>query len=377
MGLVLLASLVSFIVVFTAIPVVIKIADAKKLFDVPDERKIHFTPIPSLGGVGIFAALMLSVSTMVSFSATPGLQYFLGASVIIFFLGLKDDILLISPMKKFAGQLIAAFLLVYPGHFQLTSLHGFMGLTALSPVFATLFSYITILVVVNAFNLIDGVDGLAGSLGLISTLFFGAVFAIEGDLSFAILSFSMAASLLAFLMYNYSPAKIFMGDTGSLLLGLVNAVLVIRFINTASLPGTVLQFSAAPAIGFAALFVPLMDTLRVTVLRVYRGRSPFDPDVNHIHHLLMKRGLSHMQITGLLGLFAIGFIGFALFAQSMGINFVIAGLFLLGTAIAAYCKLMPLPPSKTVEDISPSKLSRENEPTIILKNISSRSSLNN
>jgi hypothetical protein len=168
-----------------------------------------------------------------------------------------------------------------------------------------------------------------------------------------------------------------MGDTGSLLLGLVNAVLVIRFINTASLPGTVLQFSAAPAIGFAALFVPLMDTLRVTVLRVYRGRSPFDPDVNHIHHLLMKRGLSHMQITGLLGLFAMGFIGFALLTQSMGINFVIAGLFFIGTAIAAYCKLMPLPPSKTVEGASPSEPSRGNEPTIILKNISSRSSLNN
>ena len=171
MGLVLLASLVSFIVAFTSIPVVIKIADAKKLFDLPDERKVHLTPIPSLGGVGIFAAMLLSVSTLVSFSETPGLQYFLGAAVIIFFLGLKDDILLISPMKKFTGQLIAAFLLVYPGHFQLTSLHGFLGLTALNPLFSMLFSYITILVVMNAFNLIDGVDGLAGTLGLVSTLF--------------------------------------------------------------------------------------------------------------------------------------------------------------------------------------------------------------
>lgn len=222
--------------------------------------------------------------------------------------------------------MIAAFLLVYPGHFQLTSLHGFLGLTALNPVFSMLFSYTTILVVMNAFNLIDGVDGLAGTLGLVSTLF-GVVFAIENDFAYAILAFSMAASLLAFLLYNYSPAKVFMGDTGSLLLGLVNAVLVIRFINTASLPGTVLQFSAAPAIGFAALFVPLMDTLRVTVLRVYQGHSPFDPDVNHIHHLLMKRGLSHMQITGLLGLMAMGYIAFAILIQSMGINFVIAGLF--------------------------------------------------
>lgn len=377
MGLVLLASLVSFIVAFTSIPVVIKIADAKKLFDLPDERKVHFTPIPSLGGVGIFAAMLLSVSTLVSFSETPGLQYFLGAAVIIFFLGLKDDILLISPMKKFAGQLIAAFLLVYPGHFQLTSLHGFLGLTALNPLFSMLFSYITILVVMNAFNLIDGVDGLAGTLGLVSTLFFGVVFAIEKDFAYAILAFSMAASLLAFLIYNFSPAKIFMGDTGSLLLGLVNAVLVIRFINTASLPGTALQFEAASAIGFAALFVPLMDTLRVTVLRVYQGRSPFDPDVNHIHHLLMRRGLSHMQITGLLGLLAIGFIAFAIFTQSMGINFVITGLFFIGTAIAAYCKLTALPSSNIDKNIKPSPSARDNKPTIILKNISSTAELNN
>ena len=129
-----------------------------------------------------------------------------------------------------------------------------------------------------------------------------------------------------------------MGDTGSLLLGLVNAVLVIRFINTASLPGTILQFNAAPAIGVAALFVPLMDTLRVTLVRVYHRRSPFDPDVNHIHHLLLKRGFSHMQITGILGLLALAFIGFAIFTQSMGINFVISSLFFMGTAIAAYLK---------------------------------------
>lgn len=377
MGLIYISSIISFIIAFTAIPVVIKIADSLKLFDVPNMRKVHRTPVPSLGGVGIFAALIISVTSTTSFAENPGLQYFIGSAVIIFFLGLKDDILLISPMKKFVGQLIAAFLLVYPGHFQLTSLHGFLGLTDLSPVFSMLFSYITILVVINAFNLIDGVDGLAGSLGLISTLFFGVVFAIEKDFSFAILSFSMAASLLAFLMYNYSPAKIFMGDTGSLLLGLVNAVLVIRFINTASLPGTVLQFSAAPAIGFSALFVPLMDTLRVTVIRVYRGQSPFDPDVNHIHHLLMKRGLSHMQITGLLGLFAIGFIAFAIFTQSMGINFVIAGLFFIGTAIAAYCKLMPTPSSTPAKRINTSPTARDNEPTIILKNLSSTSELNN
>ena len=375
MDLVLLASFVSFVVAFTSIPVVITIADAKKLFDIPGERKIHYTPVPSLGGVGIFAALLISVSTMISFAEAPMMQYFIAAAVIIFFLGLKDDILLISPMKKFAGQFIAAFLLVYPGGLQMNSFHGFMGLGQLHSAVAVLFTFLTILVVINAFNLIDGVDGLAGTLGLISTLFFGVVFAIEKDFAFAILSFSMAASLLAFLVYNYSPARIFMGDTGSLLLGLVNAVLVIRFINTASLPGTVLQFDAAPAIGVAALFVPLMDTFRVTLVRVYHRRSPFDPDVNHIHHLLMKRGFSHMQITGTLGLLALGFIAFAILAQSMGINFVITGLFFLGTAIAAYLKWTSPP----VFDGKGSTISEEegHSPRVTHKTISNSPELNN
>ena len=329
MEIIVLASFVSFLVAFISIPVVIKIADAKKLFDHPGDRKIHFTPVPSLGGVGIFAALTFSVTTFIAFSKSPEIQYFLSASIIIFFLGLKDDILLISPIKKFTGQLIAAFLLSFQGDFQLNSLHGFLGVQELHPAIATVFTYLTLLVVINAFNLIDGVDGLAGMLGLVSTLFFGIVFALENQTAFAILSFAMSGSLIAFLMYNISPSRIFMGDTGSLLLGLVNAVLVIKFINLESGAGNILHFSAAPAVGFAVLFIPLMDTLRVTLIRIYNGKSPFDPDVNHIHHLLLKRGMSHIQITGILTIVALLFIAVAIILQPMGITFVIFSLFFL------------------------------------------------
>jgi hypothetical protein len=122
------------------------------------------------------------------------------------------------------------------------------------------------------------------------------------------------------------------------MLGLVNAVLVIRFINTESLASSVLDFKSAAAIGFAALFLPLMDTLRVIVIRIYFGRSPFDPDVNHIHHILLRRGLSHLQITGLLTLASAFFLGFALAFDSLGINFIILSLFGIGTATAAYLK---------------------------------------
>ncbi len=333
MEIIVLASFVSFLVAFISIPVVIKIADAKKLFDHPGERKIHFTPVPSLGGVGIFAALIFSIATFIDFNKAHEIQFFISAAVIIFFLGLKDDILLISPVKKFAGQLIAAFLLSFQGDFQLNSLHGFMGIHELHPAIATIFTYLTLLVVINAYNLIDGVDGLAGMLGLISTLFFGIVFTLENQTAYAILSFAMSGSLIAFLMYNISPSRIFMGDTGSLLLGLVNAVLVIKFINLESGSGTVLHFSAAPAVGFSVLFVPLMDTLRVTLVRIYNGKSPFDPDVNHLHHLLLKRGFSHIQITGILTVVALLFIIVALVLQPMGITLVILSLFFLAVVM--------------------------------------------
>lgn len=333
MGSLILASLLSFALAFIAIPVVIRIADAKRLFDFPGIRKVHFVPVPSLGGVGIFIALTISILTRIDFASAPALQYFLAAMLIIFFLGLKDDLYLISPLQKFIGQSLAAFILSFQGDYQLHSFHGFLGIHELSQPLSMAFTYITILVVINAFNLIDGVDGLAGTLSLLSTLFFGVVFSIEGDQPHAVLAFSAAAAVLGFLAYNYSPARIFLGDTGSLLIGLVNAVLVIQFINKQTLTGTVLDFDAAPAIAFAALFIPLADTLRVTVMRMYHGRAPFDPDVSHIHHILLNRGLSHLQITGLLGLVSLLFLAYAILFQSLGINFVILSLFVIAFTI--------------------------------------------
>jgi UDP-N-acetylmuramyl pentapeptide phosphotransferase/UDP-N-acetylglucosamine-1-phosphate transferase len=210
-----------------------------------------------------------------------------------------------------------------------------LGVQELHPAIATAFTYLTFLVIINAFNLIDGVDGLAGMLGLISTLFFGVVFTLENQTAYAILAFSTAGSLVAFLMFNISPARIFMGDTGSLLLGLVNAVLVVHFINFETSASAVLKFPAAPALGFAVLFLPLMDTLRVTLIRIYRGRSPFDPDVNHLHHILLRKGFSHIKITGMLSLAAVGFILVAYMLLPLGITFAIFSIVILATLLMA------------------------------------------
>lgn len=294
---VLLTGIVSFALAYLAIPAIIRVANEKKLYDLPDERKLHTKAIASLGGVGIFIGFVLSILLTVPMDGGSIFPYFLGAALVIFFLGLKDDILILSATKKFLGQVAAAGILVHLAGIKIDSMHGFLGIGQLPEPVAYLLSYITIIVIVNAYNLIDGVDGLAGSLGVLTTSIFGIYFFYAEMPFHSLLAFAMTGSLLAFLLFNFHPARIFMGDSGSLLLGLVNAMMVIEFINVADSVAGKFPISSSVAIGFSILVLPLLDTLRVFAIRIARGRSPFSPDRNHIHHLLLDRGLSHRSVT--------------------------------------------------------------------------------
>lgn len=323
---------IAFIVTFYAIPVIIRVADKKKLYDEPDERKIHTSPIPSLGGLGIYAGFLLAI-LIAAPEQSSELQYYIAASLVIFFLGLKDDILVLSPLKKFLGQLLAAFIIIYKGGIQITSMHGFMGINQLPEFFSLVLTYFTVIVVINSFNLIDGVDGLAGTLGLFTSAAFGLYFYNNSQLGLAVMGIGLAASLGAFLIFNYSPAKIFMGDTGAMLIGLVNAILVIKFINSASDAGSIYPIAAGPAIGFAVLMVPLFDTLRVFGIRILYRRSPFSPDRNHIHHLLLDRGLSHKMVTFTIVIANIFFALIAYIFRNIGSTWLILGLVSTGFSI--------------------------------------------
>jgi len=164
-------------------------------------------------------------------------------------------------------------------------------------------TYTTIILIINAFNLIDGVDGLAAGLGLMVTLLLGTYFSLAGLQAYAVFSFSLSAALLAFLIFNFHPARIFMGDSGSLLIGTVSAILVLKFIHVAADPGALVPVQSSVAIGVSLLLIPLVDTIRVFAIRIIKGRSPFSPDRNHIHHILLDKGLNHSSVT-LLCLFA-------------------------------------------------------------------------
>jgi len=182
---------VAFFVTYLAIPAIIKIAKEKKLYDLPDARKLHTNPIASLGGVGIFLGFLLSTLLTISNKQNPEFQFFFAAAIVIFFLGLKDDILIITATKKFVGQLAAAAIIIHLGHIQIHSLHGFLGIGVLPLPLSYLLTYTTIIVVVNAYNLIDGVDGLAGSLGVLTTSIFGAYFYFSGMENYAFLAIGM------------------------------------------------------------------------------------------------------------------------------------------------------------------------------------------
>jgi UDP-GlcNAc:undecaprenyl-phosphate/decaprenyl-phosphate GlcNAc-1-phosphate transferase len=336
---IILSSILAFIITFFSIPVIMEIAQKKKLFDEPDERKVHKAVIPTLGGLGIFAGFIVALLMCVPTSALEigNLKYFAASCIVIFFLGLKDDILILSASKKFIGQILAAAIIMQFGNIHLDNMHGFFGIHEI-PAYASVFlTVFTIIVITNSFNLIDGVDGLAGSLGLITSLVFGTYFYMantQGDyILYSVMSFSLSGAIIAFLIFNHSPAKIFMGDTGSLLIGIINSILVIKFIGVAGNSSNAISTTASPALGFAILMIPLFDTLRVFGLRILDRRSPFSPDRIHVHHYLLDLGFSHRKITFSCAIASILFIVVAFFLRNLNTTLLVGILLMMAFSL--------------------------------------------
>jgi len=338
---VILAFITSFALTYFAIPSIISIAQKKNLFDEPGERRSHTVRTPSLGGIGIFAGTLFSIIMWTPFQYFNDLQYILCSFIIIFLIGAKDDIDPISPTKKFIGELLAAAILVFRANVRLTSLYGIFGVGELPYIVSVLLSIFTIIVIINAFNLIDGINGLSASIGVLISVTLGLWFLKVGDgqvaIELAMVAFALTGSLVAFLKFNITPAKIFMGDTGALLLGLVCSILTIKFIELHQVIGdSPYAFKAAPTIAIAILILPLFDTLRVFTIRAAKGKSPFYPDRTHIHHLLIDAGLTHMQATGVLVLVNIAFIALAVSLQHIGNLYLLLVLVLVAVVLSAF-----------------------------------------
>jgi UDP-N-acetylmuramyl pentapeptide phosphotransferase/UDP-N-acetylglucosamine-1-phosphate transferase len=322
------AVVTSYILAFLIIPVIISYSKKKNVLDTPDRRKIHKGSIPSLGGIAIFIGFVISTCIWIGLAGIVHYKYVLVALSIIFAMGIRDDVLPIRPKVKLIVQLVAATMVVLlaKSNIQITSLYGLFGVFELNSELSFVLSLFTIIVVTNAFNLIDGLDGLAGVIAIISLIFFGVWFFLIKGIGAPnytpILIFSMLGAVLAFLSFNWEPAKIFMGDTGALVLGFLFSILAIHFIEVNyHLPmNHTYRFNASITTAVCVIIIPLCDTLRIFIVRLSKGKSPFDPDKSHIHHALMRLGLRHYQTALVLGIVNILFIGVAVVFQDYGDN---------------------------------------------------------
>ena len=333
---------------YVAIPYIIRISKKRQLFDKQNDRTSHIGSIPTLGGLAIFAGLVFSIILWTPIDYFGELKYLLGALIVLFLVGLKDDIDPISPITKFISQLIASGILVFWANIRITTLYSIFGVGELPYWLSVVISILVIIALINAFNLIDGIDGLAASISILSALVFGYWFYLAGRIELAVVSFALVGSLFAFFRFNVSPARIFMGDAGSMIIGLIAAVLSIEFIEHNKLITTSeIYFSAAPAMAIAVLIIPVYDTLRIITLRLAKGRSPFKPDKNHIHHQLLRLGLNHSYSTLILLCTNIIFILFAYQFRYLG-NVKLALILLIASiALSGIADLIVLNRGKT------------------------------
>jgi UDP-GlcNAc:undecaprenyl-phosphate/decaprenyl-phosphate GlcNAc-1-phosphate transferase len=322
MSVLILGFITSFVITYMAIPAIITVAKARKLFDQPNNRSSHSTPTPSLGGIGIFGGVICGVILWTPTVYFGQLQYTLAAIILLFLVGTRDDLVPIPPLKKLVVQVLAAVILIYKAKVSITDWWGLLGVNELNEPFIFIFSLIAIVGIVNAYNLIDGINGLAGSIGLIASMFFGSWFFLTGHVEWATVAISMVGALTAFLKFNFTPARIFMGDTGSLLIGLTCSVMSFEFIALSkTLPtDSIYFFDGAPVVALSVMILPIYDTMRVFLRRMMHRHSPFHADKTHLHHLILAKGYSHMESTGILCAVNILLIALTVGLQDIGIN---------------------------------------------------------
>jgi len=324
-----LSTLVSFIIGLCFMPMVINIAKKRRLVVKPNKRTSHEGVIPNIGGINIFISFFLTIF-LFSYGIINQLQFIIVGVFIILIVGFVDDLIDVKVSWKLIGELVSAFFLIVVADIRLTHLHGFLGINELWLIPSYALSFFVFVVVINALNLIDGVDGLASGLGVLYSLFFAIYFKLTGRIDLSISAFTMVGSLTVFFIYNVfgGKRKIFMGDSGSLLLGYMITLFVFEFCEMNAHPtkfnlSDIYRMTAAPSVAICVLSVPLFDTMRVMLTRIKKGVSPFHPDRNHIHHLLLKTGLKHRQVTYVLLFISLLFILLGIVGRNWSIGLLV------------------------------------------------------
>ena len=327
------AAFIAMIVSMSTFPAIFNISEAKHLMDEPGERSSHSKKTPNLGGVGIYISLVVVITLIGGALDTKILMLILGSLTILFFLGLKDDLLILSPRKKLFGQIIAAMVLIVFTDTRIIGLSGLFGVSVMPYWLSVGFTLFVYILIINAYNLIDGVDGLAGSLALIASAAFAFIAIKTEDITMATTAVATVGALIPFLRLNLSKnKKIFMGDTGSMLVGFLVAFYSVRFIGTIQGNPTSLFFNSAPVMALSIVFFPLLDTFRIFAIRLLIfKKSPFSADKNHLHHRFLDLGFSHRQTTSFIVILNVMLITFSYTIRHIDIHFQFFLLIVVGT----------------------------------------------
>lgn len=334
---VILSFSISFLLCFTAIPKIIKVSYRKQLMAVPGKRSSHNQKVPVLGGVAIYFAITV-VSCIFSPEMLFKVRFFPAALVLLFFIGLMDDLLMVAPRKKLYAQIIGGLMIVVGSNIRIESFFGLLGVYELPYLVSVIFTVFTIVLIINSYNLIDGIDGLAGSVGILISTCFVFIFFRLFDYQMGFLAISLLGALLAFLYFNLSnESKIFMGDTGSMVVGFLISFMAIKFMNLSSMPWVMIK--SAPVVSIAILIVPIIDTLSVIIIRLMKGGSPLKADKNHIHHRVLRLGFNHIQTTLIICASNVLLIAFGYLIRHLNINLMLI-LLILAALLLSYLPLV-------------------------------------
>ena len=312
---------------YYSIPFILRFARFWQLYDETEkERKLHKLRIPRLGGIAIYIA---AITTMLMFSVHDKKalsSYVATASVLLFVLGIKDDLGGLNAKIKLLAQFIILLIVIIGENINIMNEGGYLPGWNLAYVFSVGISMITMLIIVNSFNLIDGINGLAATIGIIVNGAFFLLFICSSAFQLASISIIVVGSIAGFLPYNLNHVKTFMGDTGALLIGFISAILSFRFIELNPVNSPKSNYSSNSLIlSVAIMAVPVFDMCRVFIIRIINRRSPFTPDCNHIHHRMIGLGFSHTQTTVALALVDILCICLAYFLKNID-DFLLLGL---------------------------------------------------
>ena len=339
-------------------PTMVRIALLKGIVDVPNARKLQRTPVPILGGVSVFLGIVVGLGVTSVFENCTDLFVVVMAATVMLYMGIGDDILGLSPRIRFIVEILMVLCLIGIGGYSLNDFHGLWGLELIPGWVAIPLTIFASVGIINAINLIDGVDGLSSGFCIIACIMFGSLFYLSGDASMTILAALSAGALVPFFFHNVygKTSKMFIGDGGTLVLGVIISVFVIRMLQHDTPCGWYVDHGMG-LIPFtlAVLSVPVFDTLRVMTARILRGHSPFLPDKTHLHHLFISLGFSHAGTTGVILTLntLVVLLWWAMYAAGASIDMQLYGVLILGFLITTglYYPLQNLNPSGRLHHI--------------------------